>query len=713
MAKDDDLEEEIKKQFLEGKISRKEAVKRLRYEGGYRIGKGKELLDEWEYKELLDEWEKEESKRQGGGAKSWEGKKKELEDAKLILDEIDRREEKERKREEEEKEKGKKTEKKESKKTEEEDKKEEGGGEGEGVEDWKEEERKKRIWEEKKELQKIAERIQEKIEIIRDKEVAKRYQDNLDEIKKEYRIEKRSSFDSGSFLIKEGDIQTCKELLDSLEKDVDKIKFSPALPNIPLGKKFSPAPPKVGYDEVLQEFEKFKKGAKKKAVGEEPGGAEREGAGREGGTGQHPGKDKRGGSDLEKKREKWKGIYEGVGGEEKEEAGDNDLEEEIKKQFLEGKISRKEAVKRLRYEGGYRIDKGKELLDEWEKEKSEQQGGGIGRDEREGGEGGGEEFKNAGIDEIRDETEEEREKRIKEEEHHFQGPSKEKETKGIFRKLFGKSEPPPKKVKKETEEIKKAEKRIKEPVKRAGGKPYHAYLPHDIGEWMGFAALFIGLFSVVTGFPFGWFFGLPLLIIGLIFLPWGKMEFVHQAGLIMIIVGIVILYLHLHLGVGIAIVILGFFLMIGDKIATHKTLGKLGPLAQIFKMVLTVSLLVAIVPSFLKWAGIEVEFWNLTLYTGLNTAVLYILWHMSGGKNLKEIKKEFFEEELKHAKKENEEEKKEDKEETEEPGEGNGEKNKKIKCPKCGKEVDHLVTGFGVCEECLAGDYGVEREEES
>jgi len=30
----------------------------------------------------------------------------------------------------------------------------------------------------------------------------------------------------------------------------------------------------------------------------------------------------------------------------------------------------------------------------------------------------------------------------------------------------------------------------------------------------------------------------------------------------------------------------------------------------------------------------------------------------------------------------------------------------------CGKEVDHLVPGYGVCEECLAKSYSEEKQKE-
>ncbi len=91
------------------------------------------------------------------------------------------------------------------------------------------------------------------------------------------------------------------------------------------------------YNEALQKLKNFKEGLESLSKPSEPPSvsedeevnlkerpesvrenfvkAEREGteAEVEEGTGQHPGKDKRGGSDLEKKREKWKGIYEKVG----------------------------------------------------------------------------------------------------------------------------------------------------------------------------------------------------------------------------------------------------------------------------------------------------------------------------------------------------------------------------------------------------------------
>jgi hypothetical protein len=58
--------------------------------------------------------------------------------------------------------------------------------------------------------------------------------------------------------------------------------------------------------------------------------------------------------------------------------------------------------------------------------------------------------------------------------------------------------------------------------KAAAKKVYTTPLPKTLREWMGLGALILGLLSVVTGWPFGWFLGLPLLVAGLIFLPWGK-----------------------------------------------------------------------------------------------------------------------------------------------------------------------------------------------
>ncbi len=221
-----------------------------------------------------------------------------------------------------------------------------------------------------------------------------------------------------------------------------------------------------------------------------------------------------------------------------------------------------------------------------------------------------------------------------------------------------------------------------------------------------FVAIAVGLIILIL-LPGLWIIGIPAIIIGsiylLILIP--EIEgfgFKQKMGVLFIIVGILVLY-YTHSLYGLAIAALGGVFVLYNFIS-----GKGIGIAKIIELGITLILLVAGVPAFLSWSGITISWPLLAAFSALNTFLLFMLWSFKSGKSMKDsLEEELREEQIKKTKRENGN-----------GGEGEGENgntkenngDKKIICPECGKEVDHLVTGYGVCKECLKRAYDVKDE---
>ena len=225
------------------------------------------------------------------------------------------------------------------------------------------------------------------------------------------------------------------------------------------------------------------------------------------------------------------------------------------------------------------------------------------------------------------------------------------------------------------------------------------------------AAIFIGII-ILTLLPGLWIIGIPAIIIGIGYLlivapEMDKFSFKQKIGVLITITGGLLAFVFGVIWYGLALLFLGGAFILYDWIPKRK--GRLA--IKIIELGATLALLILVVPAFLNWAGISISLGALALFSGLNTFLLFLLWSWSEGKSIKEsleeelLKKQI--EEIEARKKA--EEAQADNEKKEEKNEK--EKNK-IKCPMCGKEVDHLVPGYGVCEECLAKSYSEEKQKE-
>ena len=169
-------------------------------------------------------------------------------------------------------------------------------------------------------------------------------------------------------------------------------------------------------------------------------------------------------------------------------------------------------------------------------------------------------------------------------------------------------------------------------------KPPKTFWKFDIPEFMGLLSLIIGVFLTLTGWLGGWFIGPSLIVVGLIFAPLGRMEFKHHLGLISFVTGIIIAF-YGYLEVGGALAFLGFGLLVADIFE---------PIGNVIKYIAAGALLILIVPPFLNWIGIEIDFVTLGLLTIINSLFLYIFWGFEKGKSAKErLEEELLEEELK------------------------------------------------------------------
>ena len=180
---------------------------------------------------------------------------------------------------------------------------------------------------------------------------------------------------------------------------------------------------------------------------------------------------------------------------------------------------------------------------------------------------------------------------------------------------------------------------VKAKLKRAYEyKPPKTFWKFDIPEFMGLLSLGIGILLTLTGWLGGWFIGPSLIVVGLIFAPLGRLEFKHHLGLISFVTGIIIAF-YVHFWGGIALAFLGFGLLVGDIFE---------PIGNVIKYIAAGALLILIVPPFLSWIGIEVDFVALGLLTIINSLFLYIFWGFEEGKSAKErLERELLEEELK------------------------------------------------------------------
>ena len=186
-------------------------------------------------------------------------------------------------------------------------------------------------------------------------------------------------------------------------------------------------------------------------------------------------------------------------------------------------------------------------------------------------------------------------------------------------------------------------------------EPPKTFWKFDISEFMGLLSLSIGVLLTFTGWLGGWFVGLPLIVVGIIFAPWGRLELKHHLGLISLVAGIIIA-LYVHFWVGVALATLGFGLLVGDIASENRVLRSLfGPVANIMKYFAAIALLFLVFPYFINWIGIEIHAEVLIFLTIVNSILLYIFWGFEEGKSVKEsIQKELLEEELKLAREERE-----------------------------------------------------------
>ena len=169
-------------------------------------------------------------------------------------------------------------------------------------------------------------------------------------------------------------------------------------------------------------------------------------------------------------------------------------------------------------------------------------------------------------------------------------------------------------------------------------KPPKTFWKFDISEFMGLLSLIIGILLTLTGWLGGWFIGPSLIVVGLIFAPLGRMEFKHHLGLISFVTGIIIAF-YVHFWGGVALAFLGFGLLVADIFE---------PIGNVIKYIAAGALLILIVPPFLNWIGIEIDFVTLGLLTIINSLFLYIFWGFEEGKSAKErLERELLEEELK------------------------------------------------------------------
>jgi len=183
---------------------------------------------------------------------------------------------------------------------------------------------------------------------------------------------------------------------------------------------------------------------------------------------------------------------------------------------------------------------------------------------------------------------------------------------------------------------------LKAKLKRAYEyKPPKTFWKFDIPEFMGLLSLIIGILLTLTGWLGGWFVGPSLIVVGLIFAPLGRMEFKHHLGLISFVTGIIIAF-YVHFWGGVALAFLGFGLLVGDIFKPFE------PIGNFLKYIAAIALLILIVPPFLNWIGIEIDFVALGLLTIINSLFLYIIWGFEKGKSAKErLEEELLEEELK------------------------------------------------------------------
>ena len=234
-------------------------------------------------------------------------------------------------------------------------------------------------------------------------------------------------------------------------------------------------------------------------------------------------------------------------------------------------------------------------------------------------------FKNAGIDKIRDKTEE-KEQRIKERDDYFQGPSK------VYRKSLAKKEP--------LRKFRNLFGKAKGGVKVAGEfKPTKS--TEDLFKLVAPIVAIIGGIIGLRVYPSLWIIEIPAIIVGLgyLFIIFPEMEkfgFKQKIGFLLLVAGGLLAGLVGNLLYGGILLGLGAVFIVYDLVPKGK--GKFG--AKIFELCFTLALLIVGVPAFLSWSGITISLVPLIIFSALNTFLLFMFWSWGGGKSMKETLEE-------------------------------------------------------------------------
>ena len=444
--------------------------------------------------------------------------------------------------------------------------------------------------EEKKELQKIVGRIQKKIGTLKNRKVAEDYQNRLNEIKREYHLGKGAIF--SRFLIKGGDIQTCKELLDLLDKSVEETisKELQIRSEREIRKDLKPAEEAFGAG--LQQMEKklmraidFNIWYKKIEKCDTP-------------------------DQVIKVMKELENVAKKLGG----LTGDDYWDYHKLKDIAREKIGELSVEKKP-----------------YEKQISEEESEGAKRMARK------ERFKNLS---------EKLSERAKDTGGKIKKPFTEKivacprcgstETE-IMKGKMGR------RICKECGyefDVYEYQTPVKRLFKRGKTKAYEGKPSENVEKYakiiLPIAAIFIGII-ILTLLPGLWIIGIPAIIIGIGYLlivapEMDKFSFKQKIGALIIITGGLLAFVFGVIWYGLALLFLGGAFIVYDWIPKGK--GRLA--IKIIELGATLALLILIVPAFLNWAGISISLGALIFFSGLNTFLLFMLWSFSSGQSIKE-----------------------------------------------------------------------------